>query len=767
MKRKILFTMIMGLLVSFQAQAKIWYVDASAVGSQNGVNWADAFNNLQIALDAASGGDSIFIAKGIYKPTKPADGVSTNNRDKAFVLSKNLKIFGSFAGNEANLSSRASDSMSLFVTNATILSGNIGNPNDSTDNAYHVIITTNSGNGFVLNGFTISDGNANASTLLTVLGRSITRNAGAGVYNDKSTGSFSNVVISNNNLRSLQNYTGGGAGMYNYKGEITISHFTFANNVAINTNGGAINNINSSPQISNGRFFQNKATGDDQGGGAINNQDSSNAVVTDVIFESNTTAGSGGGVYNDNSLPEFTRVSFINNSASGSGGGVDADGGSNATFNDVTFQGNSSDDDGGAFYAWKSSVTMDNVRFLGNHTDGNGGAMYHYNDCHPAISNAIISHNSAGNSYGGLGIEWNSEAVVTNALISKNTAIGNGGGIGTYGDSATFILTNVTIVNNSAANGGGGYDLGTSTKMRNSILLGNYPNDVDANLALFLNVHHILFADNSDPIFVEDGSVNRTGDTLSWPVFVDTLNENYMVDPTGPALDKGDNSFFNANLTPDLSMFTKDLRGAARIMGSSVDLGAYEYCSQPLIPSLSVSSDLGTTIQTGTTVIFTASSITNGGDDARLRWLKNSNAIAGATSTTYTAVAGTDFVNGDVIAARLYSSEPCADPDSVVSNELVMTIPTGIDQVDAANARFKIYPNPNDGNFQILGEFVQNDSYQVIVTDLMGRTIFSQQVTANGNQINVQIGNNLSSGVYLLSLMNAKQGKQIVKFVKK
>ncbi len=80
-------------------------------------------------------------------------------------MKNGVEIFGGFAGIEAADYDVANRD---FTTNETILSGDVGTENVSTDNCYHVL---NHPNGLnldvtaVLDGFTIEDGYANGASL--------------------------------------------------------------------------------------------------------------------------------------------------------------------------------------------------------------------------------------------------------------------------------------------------------------------------------------------------------------------------------------------------------------------------------------------------------------------------------------------------------------------------------------------------------------------------------------------------------------------------
>jgi hypothetical protein len=772
MKKILHYGVFLAFFMPWGAYATTWYVKQGASGAQSGVSWTDAFTDLQSALAAAGAGDTILVAKGTYHPsTTPTTPPSGNARDRTFLLPDGVKIFGGFAGTEAGLANRANDSLSLHVTNATVLSGDINNtPADSSDDVFHVVTLVGT-SGHVLDGFTVTRGNADGNTEVSVNGVQVRRYSGGGIYNDSASGEFRNLIVANNIARSFNDELGGGAGMFNYRaGNVVVDKCVFVGNHAEHCNGGGMKNMECSPQISNSYFIGNSSNTDDEGGGGINNKTGADAVITNCVFEGNSTTNSGGGIYNDHSSPQLTNVIFRNNTAGSCGGGMDTDGNSDAILTDVLFEGNAADEDGGGLYGWQSSATLERVRFINNHAGNNGGGMYNYNTCNPILTYVTFMGNTADNNYGGFGLERDSRAELTNVLIARNTAGNNGGGIGRHGSgTTTLVLTNVTIVNNTAQNGGGGYDQGTTSQLRNSIIAGNYPNDVDVNPLLVVASRRNLVGDGADLLYIEDGSINPNGVNVSWPIFVDTANSDYRLVAGSPAIDAGDSMFYDASATPDLSGVTEDLRGARRTMGAQTDLGAYEFCSQTVTPTVTVSSSaIGGVAVMDDNVTFTAIAV-NGGPNPVFEWLRNGTPAAGAPSTAvWVARAGTDFVDGDTISVRLISSEPCADPTTATSGKLgLRVVSIGVASVAASGKQLSLYPNPTKGNFTIEGIFPDNVRHTLSVADASGRILHTEVFQPNAGtaykQISLPAG--AAPGIYFLSVTAPRQPRQVVRFV--
>lgn len=150
---------IHALYIEGQWNANLILVDKNATGLNNGTTWNDAYTDLQTALTNFTSGKSIWVAAGVYKPG--------NLRATTFSIPQNAQLFGGFTGTEMQLSERN------IKNNTTVLSGDLLD-NDSAiiqtsdasrqDNAYHVITIKGSLTGIIVDGFTISGGNANGAT---------------------------------------------------------------------------------------------------------------------------------------------------------------------------------------------------------------------------------------------------------------------------------------------------------------------------------------------------------------------------------------------------------------------------------------------------------------------------------------------------------------------------------------------------------------------------------------------------------------------------
>jgi predicted outer membrane repeat protein len=625
------------------AAVRTIFVRANAGGSNNGTSWVDAFTDLQGALAAAKSGDTIWVAGGTYKPTTGTD------RNATFTLKNHVEIYGGFAGSETSLSQRN------VATNATILSGDIGTVNTAGDNVYHVVTGNSTSNTAVLDGFSISGGNANGSSNL---------GNGGGIFITDGSPTLRNLIVENNNATN-------GGGIYNVTGaNPTITNTTFRNNTA--SNGGAIYNTSSNPTLTDVTFTNNTVTS--QGGAILNI--SSNPTLNNTTF-GNNTAVTGGAIFNQSSSPIFNTATFSGNTSSSQGGAI-YNSSSNTTLNGVTFaQNRATGDTGGAIFNTSSTSNITQSIFQQNRAT-NGGAIYNESSNNLTLTNVGFTLNIAdgSNSVGGAIYNANSNNLqVTNATFSRNNAISSGGAIYQInnggGGAITTIITNSTFSGNSAASGSALYNqsfgnnvFSTSSNLRNSIIWGNGGTAI---------VNSTGFATTTVTNSIVQGGFTGTGNLNVDPLFVDAVNDDLRLQSTSPAINAGSNASLPAD-TRDLdgdSNITEaiplDIARNPRVNGTNVDLGAFEFVQN----SAPVLNDTTLTVPENSLLNTLVGTIT--ATDA------DNNPL------TYNITAGNPNLDGDGISAFTINNSGqirVADPDDIdfevnPNNPLTVTVSDG------------------------------------------------------------------------------------------
>lgn len=277
-----LFTLTV-LLWAASVSATNYYV--STQGNGNGSSWSQASKDLPGILAISQAGDQVWVAAGTYYPT------TGNDRHASFVIPTGVAVYGGFAGFEQQLNERN------WQAHATILSGEIGVAGIQ-DNSFSVVYTKGVDASTILDGFTITQGNAN--------GKGEEGNptrCGGGWFNEGVSGlasnpSIQNCIFQNNSGRDgAAFYSNGLAGFSNPK----FANCQFVANQA-DLDGGAIyvnaqSHGESILTMQSCLFYENMAS---YGAGIFANMGNGTCevILNDCTFKNNTAFLWGGGVYN-------------------------------------------------------------------------------------------------------------------------------------------------------------------------------------------------------------------------------------------------------------------------------------------------------------------------------------------------------------------------------------------------------------------------------------------------------------------------------------
>jgi hypothetical protein len=344
---------------------------------------------------------------------------------------------------------------------------------------------------------------------------------GGGAYCASTNSFISNCLVINN----VASEFGGGI----FSGN--LNNCTLAGNVSKFIGGGAYESV-----LTNCLLTGNSATnnGSGQGGGGYN-------CTFNNCSLNNNFSSLGGGAY----LSTLNNCIVSNNVAIGvptrsaEGGGV-----YECTVQNSLIISNSAQYLGGGSY----NSTLSNCVVQGNHALQGGGVVVFssFPPSSPGLSHCALIGNWA-STVGGFGASG-ARPVLTNCVISGNRA-------GSYAGVLSASLFNCSVINNSATNTGGGIYNCTAN---NSIV---YYNTATTSP----DVGGTLTATNC--CFGRDVTTG-TGFFTNAPLFVNLAAGDFHLQSNSPCINSGTNAYV---------ISTTDLDGNPRIVGGTVDIGAYEY----------------------------------------------------------------------------------------------------------------------------------------------------------------------------------------------
>jgi hypothetical protein len=416
------------------------------------------------------------------------------------------------------------------------------------------------------------------------------------------------LTVSGNNTYRVFNISQPGT-------EATINGLTIVNGSADgNGNGGGIHN-QSVLNLNNSIISDSTATF----GGGIYNEGTTTLVET--LISDNSADIEGGGIANFGTLT-VTQSSLSGNSAETEGGGIANFGTANLT--QTTVSGNSAETEGGGIFN-NDTITLTQTTVSENTAASGGGIS---NTSTATVVESIVSENTAASGGGisntgtvmvsetsvsentaqsGGGISNTGTAMVSNSTLFANTANIDGGAISNSG-AGTTALTNNTIVENTAQSGGGIANISGEVTITNSTITENTAQSGGGVFNQDLTIlNNTIVADNVDINPQQAGNSPNLGGNFSGGFnlisdgtgstgLTNGINGNLVgtssasIDPRlgalannggstqtrallfgSPAINAGDNTLVPNDVTTD-----QRGSGFPRIIGSSVDIGAYE-----------------------------------------------------------------------------------------------------------------------------------------------------------------------------------------------
>jgi len=386
-----------------------------------------------------------------------------------------------------------------------------------------------------------------------------------------------NLVLGKLVLANNVTITGPTAGVLNIFGnhldrvfEITAGAASISNlhirrgGAAGSEGGGILVDVGTSLTLTNCTLKGNRASGGF--GGAIANHGT--VTLTNCVLSSNGAAFGGGGLYNAG-MANLTNCTLIRNI----GGGIGNFGGT-VIVTDSLITLNKANDGGGIGNFGGNVVVINstfrrNQAFLGATLDNFGGTA--------TLTNCTIDHNSA-TRFGGI---LNSGRVtLTNSTLSTNrSSRSNSAALFNTGIAT---LTNCTITNNfinKGFHGSGIYNVGTAT-VANTIVASGRNGKNCAGSPIISNGHNLSSDDScftgggtdliqTDPMLALLENFGGPTDTHALCTGIDAPHPSCA--GVSPAIDAGHHT-----VTGPPGSLDTDQRGEPRVVGSQVDIGAYE-----------------------------------------------------------------------------------------------------------------------------------------------------------------------------------------------
>lgn len=745
-----------------------YYVDKDVEsGDEDGSSWEDAFATLSEALDRAVYGDTIWVAEGVYYPTED------NDRAQSFELRNGVVLIGGFNGTEQHLEERD------FTLNKTVLSGNIGNQEDDSDNSYHVVFVNFADSTTVLDGFTLERGYAVFDNSLS------TNNRGGGILFDTSldiqvnTPSVRNCVFDNNTA------VYGGAvyidGETNTSVVPSFYNCQFINNIGT-LQGGAIYRVGEIGTAYDQRFETCIFTDNHswQGGGAmLFSQSGGNYTFEQCSFVRDSSFLEGGAIY----------YSFFSSDTE-------------ISVNECSFTDNIGLSGGAIFFLTLGSATANHKVFITSSeykdnvsraSSGGAIALGNYSDTTQLIIEDTRFQDNLSNTSSGGAIFISNQAFSASRAIIKRCFFSNNQGAGLAGGAITIQGQNVSSAsqysslavdnsvfhkNKGSISIGRGFDGTNFVNVKNSTFVDNgiYPfskswnseelfEDNDTRMEFF---NSIIWEESSAlPQIMLNGSfefenlygykftntlINKPicwvagGDTACEegnlfevdPLFVNEDLAQFQLRACSPAINAGTNDIL------EVFPMVSDVSGNSRILNDTIDIGAYEREKINITFDKIIVDESSPNLNNGSISI---SNLEGGTPPYAFTWDDNSmdSMITGLSAGTY--------------SLTITDAEGC-------SKAMIFNVDLVTNTNDIIYSKPIVYPNITSDVLQVDWNNISYRNSRIILTDIAGNIQMVRNKSENRDSQAIDL-TDFPSGMYFLKVIYSKNHFLVQKIIKK
>jgi hypothetical protein len=211
-------------------------------------------------------------------------------------------------------------------------------------------------------------------------------------------------------------------------------------------------------------------------------------------------------------------------------------------------------------------------------------------------------------------------------------------------------------------------------------------------------------------------------------------------------------SFWGSPYLTDLDTITAVLINATSCTTAASDTSnkITIHMSPNTIPTVLIGSDPLLWVA-GQPMTFTAYPL-NAGSNPTYQWYLNGVILPGETFSTFNSSTLTDQ---DILTVVVNSDAPCAIPDTATDDWNAITN-LGVNVGGKTIEDMKLFPNPNDGTFMLMGTFKGMTGAKPVsleVVNAVGQVVYSETATVQNGKLDKQIKTtDISAGVYMLRI---------------